>query len=50
MYDPSSTGGVMAVPAIHGGGSTIIEKIAIVSQYEIKARKKMVKFLGTTKY
>jgi len=31
------------VAAIHGGGSPIMEKIAITSLYGIEARKRMVK-------
>jgi len=45
----SSIGGVMAVASIHGGGSPIMEKIAITSQYDIKARKRMVRHLAGIK-
>jgi 4-hydroxyphenylacetate 3-monooxygenase/4-hydroxybutyryl-CoA dehydratase/vinylacetyl-CoA-Delta-isomerase len=45
----SSIGGVAAVAAIHGGGSPIMEKIAITSQYDIEARKRMVKSLAGIK-
>jgi 4-hydroxyphenylacetate 3-monooxygenase/4-hydroxybutyryl-CoA dehydratase/vinylacetyl-CoA-Delta-isomerase len=39
----------MAVASIHGGGSPIMEKIAITSQYDIKARKRMVRHLAGIK-
>jgi aromatic ring hydroxylase len=39
----SAYGGAAAVGAVHGGGSPIMEKIAITSQYDIEARKKMAK-------
>ncbi|MEW5913551.1 MAG: 4-hydroxyphenylacetate 3-hydroxylase N-terminal domain-containing protein [Thermodesulfobacteriota bacterium] len=42
----SAYGGVMAVAAVHGGGSPIMEKIAITSQYDIGRRKEMVKRLA----
>ena len=45
----SSIGGVAAVAAIHGGGSPIMEKIAITGQYDIEARKRMVKSLAGIK-
>jgi 4-hydroxyphenylacetate 3-monooxygenase/4-hydroxybutyryl-CoA dehydratase/vinylacetyl-CoA-Delta-isomerase len=45
----SSIGGVAAVAAIHGGGSPVMEKIAITSQYDIEARKRMVKSLAGIK-
>jgi aromatic ring hydroxylase len=45
----SSIGGVAAVAAIHGGGSPIMEKIAITGQYDIEARKRMVKRLAGIK-
>jgi aromatic ring hydroxylase len=38
----SSFGGAMAVGSVHGGGSPIMEKIAITTQYDVEARKKMV--------
>ena len=39
----SASGGVMLVGNYHGGGSPIMESIAITTQYDIEARKKMVK-------
>lgn len=42
----SSYGGAAAVGGLHGGGSPIMEKIAITAQYDIEARKKMVKRLA----
>ena len=42
----SASGGVLALAAVHGGGSPIMEKIAITSQYDIEARKRMVKRLA----
>ena len=39
----SASGGVLLVGSYHGGGSPIMESIAITSQYDIEARKKMVK-------
>ena len=45
----SSFGGAMAVGSVHGGGSPIMEKIAITTQYDVEARKKMVKTLAGIK-
>ncbi len=45
----SALGGVMGVAAIHGGGSPIMEKIAIAGQYDIQSRKEMVKRLAGIK-
>jgi aromatic ring hydroxylase len=39
----SSTGGITMMANYHGGGSPIMESIAITSQYDIEARKNMVK-------
>lgn len=39
----SSTGGVHLFGSYHGGGSPIMESIAITTQYDIESRKKMVK-------
>ncbi len=39
----SATGGIAQVGGYHGGGSPVMEQIAITSQYDIEARKKMVK-------
>jgi len=45
----SAYGGASALGAIHGGGSPIMEKIAITSQYDIEARKKMAKEIAGIK-
>ncbi len=42
----SAYGGAAAVGGLHGGGSPIMEKIAITAQYDIEARKAMVKRLA----
>ncbi len=42
----SATAGVHLFGAYHGGGSPIMENIAITTQYDIEARKKMVKRLA----
>lgn len=38
--------GVMQVAGVHGGGSPIMEKIAIMAQYDIGAKKKIAKYLA----
>lgn len=42
----SSAGGVLNYAGVHGGGSPIMEQIAITSQYDIKFRKEVVKKLA----
>ena len=42
----SATGGVHLFGAYHGGGSPIMESIAITTQYDIDSRKEMVKKLA----
>ena len=42
----SASGGIHLVGSYHGGGSPIMEAIAITSQYDIDSRKKMVKRLA----
>lgn len=42
----SSIGGVMAVAGIHGGGSPVMEDIAILKQYDIDKRKRIAKYLA----
>ncbi len=42
----SSIGGVMAVAGVHGGGSPVMEDIAILKQYDIGERKKIAKYLS----
>ncbi|MFX1337801.1 MAG: 4-hydroxyphenylacetate 3-hydroxylase family protein [Promethearchaeota archaeon] len=39
----SARGGIAQVGGYHGGGSPVMEQIAITSQYDIESRKKMVK-------
>ncbi|MHA2472240.1 MAG: 4-hydroxyphenylacetate 3-hydroxylase C-terminal domain-containing protein, partial [Promethearchaeota archaeon] len=42
----SATGGIALVGGYHGGGSPVMEEIAITSQYDIEARKTMVKAIA----
>jgi 4-hydroxyphenylacetate 3-monooxygenase/4-hydroxybutyryl-CoA dehydratase/vinylacetyl-CoA-Delta-isomerase len=42
----SSIGGVMAVAGVHGGGSPVMEDIAILKQYDINERKRIAKYLS----
>ena len=42
----SATGGVHLFGAYHGGGSPVMESIAITTQYDIDSRKKLVKKLA----
>lgn len=39
----SATGGISQVGGYHGGGSPVMEQIAITTQYDIEFRKKLVK-------
>jgi 4-hydroxybutyryl-CoA dehydratase / vinylacetyl-CoA-Delta-isomerase len=39
----SATGGIAMVGNYHGGGSPIMENIAITTQYDIESCKKLVK-------
>lgn len=39
----SATGGISRVGGYHGGGSPVMEQIAITSQYDLEFRKKIVK-------
>jgi aromatic ring hydroxylase len=43
-YLCSATGGIMNLGNYHGGGSPIMEQIAITTQYDIASRKKLVKY------
>jgi aromatic ring hydroxylase len=45
-YTIGTMAGVMNYGNYHGGGSPIMEQIAITSQYDIKARKELVKGLA----
>ena len=42
----SASGGIHNIGSYHGGGSPIMEQIAITTQYDIEARKKLVAFLA----
>jgi len=42
----SATGGIMLVGGYHGGGSPVMEQIAITTQFDIEARKNMVKAIA----
>jgi aromatic ring hydroxylase len=42
----SATGGIVNVGNYHGGGSPIMEQIAITTQYDIESRKKLVKHIA----
>lgn len=45
----SATGGIMNIGSYHGGGSPIMEEIAITGQYDIEDRKRLVKYLAGIK-
>lgn len=45
-YSCSGWGGVMQYAGIHGGGSPIMEKIGIRSNYDLKSKQKLVKYLA----
>ncbi len=42
----SAMGGVAQVGGLHGGGSPVMEKIGIMSSYDIEAKKKIAKRLA----
>jgi aromatic ring hydroxylase len=42
----SAAGGVSNMGAYHGGGSPVMEQIAITTQYDIEARKKVVRYIA----
>lgn len=42
----SASGGIHNVGGYHGGGSPVMEQIAITTQYDIEARKKLVKYIA----
>jgi len=42
----SATGGIANIGNYHGGGSPIMEQIAITTQYDIESRKKLVKYIA----
>jgi len=41
----SAMGGVSNIGSYHGGGSPIMEQIAITTQYDIESRKKLVRYI-----
>ena len=45
----SAAGGIAKVGNYHGGGSPIMEQIAITTQYDIEERKNLVKYLAGIK-
>jgi aromatic ring hydroxylase len=42
----SAHAGVLQVAGVHGGGSPIMERIAITAQYDIQAKKNLAKYLA----
>ena len=42
----SASGSVRNVGGYHGGGSPVMEQIAITSQYDIESRKKLVRYIA----
>jgi aromatic ring hydroxylase len=42
----SATGGINNIANYHGGGSPIMEQIAITTQYDIESRKTLVKYIA----
>jgi 4-hydroxyphenylacetate 3-monooxygenase/4-hydroxybutyryl-CoA dehydratase/vinylacetyl-CoA-Delta-isomerase len=42
----SAFGGCNQFAGIHGGGSPIMEKIAIRTQYDLESKKKLAKYLA----
>jgi len=42
----SSFGGILTMGNYHGGGSPVMEQIAITTQYNIDARKKLVRYIA----
>jgi 4-hydroxybutyryl-CoA dehydratase / vinylacetyl-CoA-Delta-isomerase len=42
----SATGGIHNVGGYHGGGSPVMEQIAITTQYDLEARKKLVRYIA----
>ncbi|SHI09323.1 4-hydroxyphenylacetate 3-hydroxylase family protein [Desulfosporosinus lacus] len=42
----SSHAGVVQVAGVHGGGSPIMERIAITGQYDMKSKKNLAKYLA----
>lgn len=46
----SASGGIYQVAGYHGGGSPVMEQIAITSQYDIEAKKNIVKKIAGIKH
>ena len=42
----SATGGITSMANFHGGGSPVMEQIAITTQYDIESRKKLVRYIA----
>jgi len=42
----SASGGIHNIGAYHGGGSPVMEQIAITTQFDIDARKKLVRYIA----
>jgi len=42
----SASGGIHNIGSYHGGGSPIMEQIAITTQYDIESRKKLVRYIA----
>ncbi len=42
----SATAGISKIGSYHGGGSPIMEQIAITTQYDIESRKKLVRYIS----
>jgi 4-hydroxyphenylacetate 3-monooxygenase/4-hydroxybutyryl-CoA dehydratase/vinylacetyl-CoA-Delta-isomerase len=42
----SGLAGVMQIAGVHGGGSPVMEEIALLKQYDIKYRKELAKYLS----
>jgi aromatic ring hydroxylase len=42
----SASGGIHNIAGYHGGGSPIMEQIAITTQYDLEARKKLVRYIA----
>jgi len=45
-FSCSAVGGVMQYAGVHGGGSPVMEKIGIRTQYDLESRKELVKYLA----
>ncbi len=42
----SAAGGIHNIGSYHGGGSPVMEQIAITTQYDIESRKKLVRYIA----